>query len=318
MSQDSQNDQAAVAVEKIEPPIIASIREEQKYTLILLSVLHEQLAEFDIGKTPDYSLMLEVMNHASQFPKRFNHKLKAEFIQKIIDNNPEGHIPLENLLAEQIQVVELAKEVINALKALVKEQTILRQEQLRIFIRNYVELLESHIETENSYLLETDISLPDKVIESFSSKIQSSNDDPSVQDLIEERLNEISKHLKNISLEELEEAATDFAFSEVLNISAFIDTLEPLSLGIIEMSKIIKDFSYQRYLDNYNCYKTLLTKKQDSASDYIKQPIECFIGGYKQYVKTIDLLKVVMTNTKEQAAEPYRAHKRKYKSYHNR
>lgn len=316
MSQENSNE-AITANKETEPAIIASIREEQKYTLILLSVLHEQLAEFDIGKTPDYSLMLEVIGHAEQFPKRFNHKVKGQLIQKIIDSNPEGHIPLENLLAEQVQVKELAKEVINSLKALLKEQTILREEQLRIFIRNYVELLESHIEIENSYLLETDLPLSDSELESYADKLQASDDDPSLQVLIEERFSEISDHF-NRSLDELEEAATDFAFSEVLNISAMIDSIEPLSLGIMEVSRILKDFAYQRYIDNYNCYKDLFTEKQESKSDYIKQPIECFIDGYKKYVETIDQVKQVLADTKEQAAEPYKAHKKKYKSYHNR
>lgn len=300
-----------------EPAIIASIREEQKYTLILLSVLHEQLAEFDIGKTPDYSLMLEVMGHATQFPKRFNHKLKGQFIQKIIDSNPEGHIPLENLLAEQVQLKELAKEVISSLKGLLKEQTILREEQLRIFIRNYVELLESHIEIENGYLLETDLPLADSEIEKYSARLQASEEDPTLKVLIEDRFSEISSHL-NRSLDDLEEAATDLAFSEILNISALIDTIEPLSLGMMQVSKILKDFAYQRYIDNYNCYKDLLTEKQASKSDYLKQPIECFIDGYKKYVETIDQVKEVLSHTKEQAAEPYRAHKNKYKSYHSR
>src|SRR5690554_3505571 len=76
---------------KPEPAIIATIREEQKYTLMILSVLHEQLAEFDVGKTPDYSLMLEVMSNASYLPARFNHGIKAEFIQRIIDSSEEGH-----------------------------------------------------------------------------------------------------------------------------------------------------------------------------------------------------------------------------------
>lgn len=317
MSQDNSNEIIMAAEGSPEPAIIASIREEQKYTLILLSVLREQLAEFDIGKTPDYALMLEVMGHASQFPKRFNHKLKSQFIQKIIDCNPEGHIPLENLLAEQMQVVELAKEVISSLKGLLKEQTILREEQLRIFSRNYVELLESHIEIENSYLLETDLPLNANEVDKFSNKILASDDDPSLKALIEDRFNEISEQL-NRSLDDLEEAATDFAFSEILNISALIDTIEPLSLGMLEVSKILKDFAYQRYIDNYHCYKELFTEKQESKGDYLKQPIECFIDGYKKYVETIDQVKSVLAHTKEQAAEPYRAHKKKYKSYHSR
>lgn len=299
---------------KTEPAIIASIRQEQKYTLMLLSVLHEQLAEFDIGKTPDYAVMLEVMTHTSQLPERFNHVLKAEFIQKIIDKNPEGHIPLENLLAEQANVIELAKDVIKLLKGLLKEQTILREEQLKIFSKNYVELLESHIEIENSYLLETELPLSEDDLDDYSKKLQRA-EDPKLVAIVEERYKELSEHL-NLSLDDLEEAATDFAFSEFLSISALFDAIEPLSIGIYEISKILKEYSAERYMANYQCYKELITQKQDDKQNYINKPKECLIDGYHRYTESLNKIKDVVSKTRVQVVEPYKAHKEKFKTYH--
>lgn len=300
---------------KPEPAIIATIREEQKYTLMILSVLHEQLAEFDVGKTPDYSLMLEVMSHASYLPARFSHGIKAEFIQRIIDSSEEGHIPLENLLAEQVQITELAKEVISSLKGLLKEETILKEEQLKIFSKNYIELLESHIEIENSYILETNLSVSDAELQSLSKKLQQ-NDDPTLATLVEERYKELSENF-NRSIDDLEEAASDFAFSEMMNMGAFFDAIEPFSVGVYEISAIIKDYSYRMYLDNYRCYKELLTSRQESPGAYLKRPVDCMMDSYKESIDSLNKIKDVVEKTRKEVKEPYEIRRkilRKYRS----
>jgi len=301
---------------KPEAAIIATVREEQKYTLMILSVLHEQLAEFDVGKTPDYSLMLEVMGHASDFPARFNHDIKAEFIQRIIDSSEDGHIPLENLLAEQVQLVELAKEVISALKGLLKEQTILKEEQLKIFSKNYVELLESHIEIENSYILETNLSVSDEDLQKLSEKLQQNND-PTLTTLVEERYKELSENL-NRSIDDLEEAATDFAFTELMNMGAFFDAIEPFSIGIYEISAIIKDYSYRMYLDNYHCYKELLTTKQDEPRAYLKRPVECMMESYKESINSLNKIKGIVEKTRKEIKEPYEVRRKIFRKYRSK
>lgn len=290
-----------------EPGIIALIREKQKYTLMMLSVLHEQLAEFDIGKTPDYQLMLEIMGYMSNFPERFNYTVKADFVQKIIDNSPEGNIPLENLLAEQRQVTELAKEVTHALKALLKEQTILREEQLKIFSKNFVEMLESHIDIENRYILDNKLPLSDEELQYFSEKLTHSDDQP-LAALVEERYKELSKRLSQ-SLDDWEEAASELAFAEFISMGALFDSIEPLSIGLGEVSQIIKNYSYWLYTENYKCYKELLTQKQDDPKAYIKQPVDCLLNSYREYVNSLNKIGKVLQKTRDQVAEPYEARK---------
>lgn len=291
-----------------ESAIIASIREEQKYKLVLLSVLHEQLAEFDIGKTPDFEAMLKIMEYSKGLTERFNHSVKNELIQRLIDNSPDGNIPLENLLAEQRHVTELGKTVIKALKALLKEHTILREEQLKIFSKNYVELLEAHIDIENQHILDNaNLPITDADLQRFSEKL-TVEEDLSLTELVEDRYKELSKRFSQ-SIDELEEAASDLAFAEFIGMSALFDSIEPLSLGLNEISQIVKEYSYQMFVKNYHCYKALLTQKQETPRAYLEQPMACLKEAYKDYLTSREKISTVWQKTRDQVAEPYEIRK---------
>lgn len=309
---DTRQDTASDA-QQTEAPVILMIKNEHKYTLMMLSVLREQLADFDIGKTPDYQLMLEVVNYMDSFPDRFNHPTKKALIQAIINTAPENNTDLENLLAEKRQISDLAKEVIQSLKALLKESTILKEEQLKIFCKNYVELIESHIEIESQVLFSRARSeLTDEQLHSFSDKLYFEEDHP-LSNLVEERYKELSKILSH-RLDDWEEAANELALAEFVSMGALFESIEPLSIGMAEISQIIKQYSYRLYMENFQCYKELLTKKQDSPKAYIQQPVDCLMASYKEYVKGLGEIGQVLQKTRDQVLEPYEARKPFYHS----
>jgi hemerythrin-like domain-containing protein len=293
-----------------DPDILVLVKNEHKYTLMLLSVLREQLAEFDIGKTPDYQLMYDTIRYINDFPEKFNHPNKHALIQAIIDKAPENNEVLESLLAEKRQINPRCKEVIRALKGLLKEESILKEEQLKIFCKNFVELLESHIEIESQLLFtkaRTELSNED--LNLFDVKFID-DEDQALSNIIEERYKELSKVL-NTRWDEIEEAANDFALAEFIGMSALFESIEPLSIGIGEISKIIKEFSYKAYIENYNCYKSLFSK-DSTGSDYIEKPTACFRTCYKEYVASLAKISDVVKNTKNQITEPYSSSKEFY------
>ncbi len=293
-----------------DPDILLVIKNEHKYTLMLLSVIREQLSEFDIGKTPDYQLMFDSMQYMADFPQKFNHPVKNKLIQAIIDKDPANSEVLETLLAEKRQINSRSKEVIAALKSLLKEETILKEEQLKIFCKNYVELIESHIEIESQLLFaKTRSILTADEIKAFHVDFHEENDQ-ALADLIEDRYKELSKVL-NQRWENLEEAANDFALAEFVGMGALFETIEPLSIGLSEISKIIKEYSYKLYLENYNCYKDLFSKQQP-VSNYIEKPKNCFLACYKDYVDGLGKINDVVKKTKGQIVEPYSVRKDYY------
>jgi hemerythrin-like domain-containing protein len=289
-----------------DPAIILLIKNEHKYTLMLLSVLREQLAEFDIGKTPDYQLMYDTMRYMVDFPEKFNAPSKNQLIQLIIDKDPENNEVLESLLAEKRQISPRSKEVIRALKSLLKEETILKEEQLKIFCKNYVELLESHIETESQLLFSkarSEINI--KELENFQIKLH--EEDQALATIVEERYKKLSKEL-NDRWVEIEDAANEFALAEFVGMGALFETIEPLSIGLGEISKIIKETSYKLYLENYNCYKTLFTQHNE-RNEYLDKPVNCFMNCYKEYVSGLGKITNVIKKTKVQITEPYSTRK---------
>lgn len=297
-----------------DPEILLVIKNEHKYTLMLLSVIREQLAEFDIGKTPDYQLMFDSMQYMTDFPQKFNHPVKNKLIQAIIDKDPENSDVLETLLAEKRQINSRSKEVIAALKGLLKEETILKEEQLKIFCKNYVELIESHIEIESQLLFtKARTCLSAEEINAYHVDLHQ-DEDQVLADLIEDRYKELSKIL-NQRWENFEEAANDFALAEFVGMGALFETIEPLSIGLGEISKIVKEYSYKLYLENYNCYKDLFSKQQP-ASNYIEKPKTCFLACYKDYVDGLGKISDVVKKTKKQIVEPYSARKDYYHQDH--
>lgn len=294
-----------------DPQIIVSIKDEHKYTLMLLSVLREQLAEFHVGKTPDYQLMYDIMHYMANFPEKFNHPIKEKLIQLVIDKDPENNTELESLLAEKRQIVDRTKEVIAALKGLLKEETILKEEQLKIFSKNYVELIEAHIETESQLLFSRARNLLSPAeFDKFAAKLHE-HDDHDLATLVEERYKELSDVLQQRK-KEWETAANEFALAEFVSMGAFFESLEPLSIGATEISKIVKEHVQNMYVQNYECYKSLLTTPQEKKSDYIEKPWDCIMTCYKEYVNGINKIGSVLKQTTEQIYEPYESRKEYY------
>lgn len=296
---------------KPEAKIISIIKDEHKYTLMLLSVIREQLADFDIGKTPDYKLMYDSMHYMANFPEKFNHPVKHQLIKAVINKDLTNSSELETILAEKKQIKSRGREVINALKGLLKEETIIKEEQLKIFCKNYVEMIEYHIEIESQLLFpKARKLLTTEELNKFEAKLNEI-EDHDLATLVEERYKELSEVL-NSRWEDWEEAANDFALAEFVGMGALFESIEPLSIGLAEISDIIKDISYKLYLENYNCYKDIFTSQQQKSSNYYEKPINCILTCYKEYVAGLSKVATVLKKTKDQLTEPYESRKDYY------
>ena len=313
MSQARKKENKQKNTAKPEAKIILTIKDEHKYTLMLLSVIREQLADFDIGKTPDYKLMYDSMHYMANFPEKFNHPVKHQLIKAVISKDPANSAELETILAEKRQIKSRGREVINALKGLLKEETILKEEQLKIFCKNYVEMIEHHIEVESQLLFpKARALLTEDELRKFEVKLHE-EEDHDLASLVEERYKELSEEL-NHRLENWEEAANDFVLAEFVGMGALFESIEPLSIGLSEVSSLIKEITYKLYLENYNCYKDIFTQKQENVSDYYEKPVKCILSCYKEYVAGLGKVASVLKKTKDQITEPYESRKDYYQS----
>lgn len=292
--------------------IVSAIKGEHKYTLMMISVLKEQLAEYDIGKTPDYNLMYDIMSYMSDFPKKFNQPLKVKLISAVINKSPENSQDLENLLVEKRQITDFNKQVISALKSIIKSHSILKEEELKIFAKNYVELIEAHINIEQKVLfLRIEALLSAEEIAEFDKTDKADVQhifEQDVTQLFEDKYKDISDEM-NKRWEEIEDAANEFALAEFVSLGALFESIEPLALSASEISAIIKDCSYNMFMANSKCYKDLFWNRQEQNTSYLEKPISTALDCYEEYVDGMSKIGIVLKRAKTQIYEPYESRK---------
>lgn len=286
--------------------ITAAIQEEHKYTLMMVSVLKEQLAEFDIGKTPDYEMMSEVVAYMGDFPQKYNHKRKDRLISDLIEAGALHRDKLESLVAERQELQELNKETQRYLKTLTQQNSILQETQLKIFCKNFLELSQQHISIEQNYVL-PQISRLDtsklKKINSFNS-----SQEQLIADAIEERYQDLTEEL-NQRWEEIEDVASGFALAELLSVSAFFEAIDPVTQATLDISDIMKKLGKTLYQENSTCYGDILTQSQASTSDYYKKPLACVKSCFGAYKNSLGDINQVLKKAKDDIYEPYKMRK---------
>ncbi|CAA0119441.1 Uncharacterised protein [BD1-7 clade bacterium] len=284
-----------------EAGIVKVLNEEHAYLSRLILVVKEQLSAFEIGKDPHYSLMHDIVSFVGEFKHKYKYKAKDHLIQTIIDQDPEANAALEELRAEKPQLASLRESVLASLKSLLKEDTILKREQLRIFTADYVEMLEAHIENESDILpraIRSTLTLDQ--IEKFDREYAQSVEDEGFAAHIEDSY----KHLYDRLSKQIEEAASEFAMTDFASMRRFVESVEPFGSGAQRMSKIIKDYSYKLFLANYECYKELMLENQQNKLDYINKPVDCFKNCVVDYKEGLNELGDAMRETKDRVVEP--------------
>ena len=307
-----------------EPPakanIVSAIQDEHKYTLMMVSVLKEQLAEYDIGKTPDYNLMYDIIMYMSDFPTKFNQPLKVKLITLVINKSPENSQDLENILAEKRQIIDFNKQVLLALKGIIKSHSILKEEELKIFAKNYVELIETHIDIERKVLftrIETLLTSEDLAEFDKSDKADIQHlFEQDIAQLFEDKYQDISDEM-NKRWEEIEDVANEFALAEFVSLGALFESIEPLTLSASEISAIIKECSYNMMMANRKCYKDLFFNQQDQSTSYLEKPISTALNCYEEYVDGMSKIGIVLKRAKTQIYEPYESRKDFFSSIEN-
>ena len=82
----------------------------------LLDVLEEQVAAFQAGSSPNYSLMLDVVSYLRHFPDRFHHPREDAAFARMIELDPTLELPINRLLQEHRVIAAAGEELLNRLK----------------------------------------------------------------------------------------------------------------------------------------------------------------------------------------------------------
>lgn len=285
-------------------PVLAAMYREHRHLAMLISVLREQLKAFKIGKTPDYALMLDVIEYVKGFPARFEHPRRQLMCLRLLEKLGTD-TELEMLMAEKEQLGSALSEVHDTLLTLQRDNSLLKQEQLKIFASTLIDNIERHIRQEAQSVFPRAVDLLSaQDWADIESAEASQATDPLFGQRVEERYRKLSEYLAM----RMEHAADELAMAEFVGMGAVFDSIEPLSKGIDEIGVIIKHHAGELYSRNIACYRSLLKEKQARPLDYLSKPIDCLLDSYDLYVD--GLLKVgrVLRKTRLEISEPYASH----------
>ncbi|NRB42973.1 MAG: hypothetical protein HRU20_31650 [Pseudomonadales bacterium] len=287
-----------------QPLIISKIKDEHKYSRILMSALKDQLAEYSIGKTADYNVMFEIMTYMGDYPDKFNHPAKLQLIEMVIKKDSACNDDLELILAEKKQLKVRSSEVLNALRSLLKDESILIEEQLKIFSKDYVDLVEMHMAVETQQLIPLALELlSEREFTSLSQSLEG-DEEHDFAAIMESRYKSLHAILHK-RWEEFEDAANEFALAEFLSMGAMLESIGPITVGAGEISKLVKEYSYRLIMSHYECYKDLFSEQPEAMADYYQKPMDCMKGCYAEYKVGMVEISDVMRKTGQQIVQPY-------------
>lgn len=283
--------------------MLAAMYREHRHLAMLISVLKEQLQTFNIGKTPDYLLMADVIDYMKDFPTRFEHPRRQLLCQRLLDRLGTD-TELEMLMAEDEQLIIGLAEVQSTLAILQRDNSLLKQEQLKIFCNTLIDNLERHIRQEAQSVFPKARKL---LTAQDWNDIQNAGfttdhaTDPLFGQRVEERYRKLSDYLSA----RMERAADELAVAEFIGMGAIFDSIEPLSKGLDEIGGVIKGHARELLARNVACYRSLLKERQARSLDYLAKPLDCLLDSYDLYVD--GLLKVgrILRKTRLEVSEPY-------------
>ncbi len=286
---------------KTTPAFLMTIYDEHKYIGVLMKVLAEQLENISSKGTADFDLMFDIMHYMREFPDRFHHP-REEVLFLLLKEKDSSLTPtIKNLLNHHEHFGDRGDLILDALNDIIHKFTISKKDALQDLFEDYISVLETHIELEETEILCRAIDLLDESDWQQLKHRTTVVEDPIFGHQVHQRYRRIYDHLA----QRIEKAADDFTLMEFVGLGAFFESIEPLSLGISEISDIINSHSKQVYRTNANCYKSLRVSPPNQRTDYIAKPVNCFLDCYDVYVDGLFNIGKVLRKTREKVAEPY-------------
>ena len=86
------------------PQVIKALERDHANIGRVLDLLESEILAIDVGKTPDYPLLQDIMCYVTQYPDRFHHPKEDLVFAQILQREPGVHADIETLLKEHISI----------------------------------------------------------------------------------------------------------------------------------------------------------------------------------------------------------------------
>ena len=84
--------------------VIAALNRDHANVAKLLDLLESEILAIEVGKTPDYPLLRNIMQYITQYPDRYHHPKEDLIFAQLVRREPEVRVDVEALLKEHVSL----------------------------------------------------------------------------------------------------------------------------------------------------------------------------------------------------------------------
>ena len=131
--------------------VIAALERDHANIAKLLEILESEILAIEVGKTPDYPLMQDIMRYLAQHSDRFHHPKEDLIFAQLLKRDPGVRADVEDLIKEHV-VIGLAGQEFAGLLSASGVDSVAVREQLGASGFDYIRALREHMLREEKKL----------------------------------------------------------------------------------------------------------------------------------------------------------------------
>ncbi|MCH9004432.1 MAG: hemerythrin domain-containing protein [Proteobacteria bacterium] len=131
--------------------VIAALDRDHANMAKLLQLLESEILAIEVGKTPDYPLLQDIMRYMTQYPDRFHHPKEDVVFAQLVKRDPGARADVEKLVKEHVSIGLAGQKFDKLLRTKVVDSVDVR-EQLGTSGLAYIRALREHMLAEETML----------------------------------------------------------------------------------------------------------------------------------------------------------------------
>ena len=131
--------------------VIAALERDHANISKLLEILESEILAIEVGKTPNYPLMQDIMRYMAQHSDRFHHPKEDLIFAQLLKRDPGIRVDVEDLIKEHV-VIGLAGQEFARLLSASGVDSVDAREQLGTSGFDYIQALREHMSREERKL----------------------------------------------------------------------------------------------------------------------------------------------------------------------
>ena len=131
--------------------VISALNRDHVNMTKLLELIESEILAIEVGKTPDYPLMQDIMRYMAQYSDRFHHPKEDLIFAQLLKRDPEVRADVEEIIEEHVSIGLAGQEFSGLLGASGIDSVDIR-EQLGIAGFAYIRALRKHMSREERKL----------------------------------------------------------------------------------------------------------------------------------------------------------------------